>query len=242
MTALPAAGKERTLITMLKDHAIIFDLDGTLLDTLADLTASVNAAMAACGLPPHSRDEVRNFVGNGVMRLIERCVEGGQENPQFKKAYGAFRLHYASHCQEHTAPYEGIIQMLGKLRIQGVPVAVVSNKFDAAVKKLCDAYFSGLVPVAIGEKDGINKKPAPDTVLAALKQLKMPVESAIYVGDSEVDIQTAHNAGTGLISVCWGFKTREFLTENGAVKIAETPGQLYDMLVETAAEMEKTGA
>lgn len=241
MTALPAAGKERTLITMLKDHAIIFDLDGTLLDTLDDLTASVNAAMAACGLPPHSRDEVRNFVGNGVMRLIERCVEGGQENPQFKKAYGAFRLHYASHCQEHTAPYEGIIQMLGKLRIQGVPVAVVSNKFDAAVKKLCDAYFSGLVPVAIGEKDGINKKPAPDTVLAALKQLKMPVESAIYVGDSEVDIQTAHNAGTGLISVCWGFKTREFLTENGAVKIAETPGQLYDMLVETAAEMEKTG-
>lgn len=226
---------------MLKDHAIIFDLDGTLLDTLDDLTASVNAAMAACGLPPHSRDEVRNFVGNGVMRLIERCVEGGQENPQFKKAYGAFRLHYASHCQEHTAPYEGIIQMLGKLRIQGVPVAVVSNKFDAAVKKLCDAYFSGLVPVAIGEKDGINKKPAPDTVLAALKQLKMPVESAIYVGDSEVDIQTAHNAGTGLISVCWGFKTREFLTENGAVKIAETPGQLYDMLVETAAEMEKTG-
>lgn len=242
MTALPAAGKERTLITMLKDHAIIFDLDGTLLDTLDDLTASVNAAMAACGLPPHSRDEVRNFVGNGVMRLIERCVEGGQENPQFKKAYGAFRLHYASHCQEHTAPYEGIIQMLGKLRIQGVPVAVVSNKFDAAVKKLCDAYFSGLVPVAIGEKDGINKKPAPDTVLAALKQLKMPVESAIYVGDSEVDIQTAHNAGTGLISVCWGFKTREFLTENGAGKIAETPGQLYDMLVETAAEMEKTGA
>lgn len=227
---------------MLKDHAIIFDLDGTLLDTLDDLTASVNAAMAACGLPLHSRDEVRNFVGNGVMRLIERCVEGGQENPQFKKAYGAFRLHYASHCQEHTAPYEGIIQMLGKLRIQGVPVAVVSNKFDAAVKKLCDAYFSGLVPVAIGEKDGINKKPAPDTVLAALKQLKMPVESAIYVGDSEVDIQTAHNAGTGLISVCWGFKTREFLTENGAVKIAETPGQLYDMLVETAAEMEKTGA
>lgn len=227
---------------MLKDHAIIFDLDGTLLDTLDDLTASVNAAMAACGLPPHSRDEVRNFVGNGVMRLIERCVEGGQENPQFKKAYGAFRLHYASHCQEHTAPYEGIIQMLGKLRIQGVPVAVVSNKFDAAVKKLCDAYFSGLVPVAIGEKDGVNKKPAPDTVLAALKQLKMPVESAIYVGDSEVDIQTAHNAGTGLISVCWGFKTREFLTENGAVKIAETPGQLYDMLVETAAEMEKTGA
>lgn len=227
---------------MLKDHAIIFDLDGTLLDTLDDLTASVNAAMAACGLPPHSRDEVRNFVGNGVMRLIERCVEGGQENPQFKKAYGAFRLHYASHCQEHTAPYEGIIQMLGKLRIQGVPVAVVSNKFDAAVKKLCDAYFSGLVPVAIGEKDGVNKKPAPDTVLAALKQLKMPVESAIYVGDSEVDIQTAHNAGTGLISVCWGFKTREFLTENGAVKIAETPGQLYDMLAETAAEMEKTGA
>ena len=227
---------------MLKDHAIIFDLDGTLLDTLDDLTASVNAAMAACGLPPHSRDEVRNFVGNGVMRLIERCVEGGQENPQFKKAYGAFRLHYPGHCQEHTAPYEGIIQMLGKLRIQGVPVAVVSNKFDAAVKKLCDAYFSGLVPVAIGEKDGINKKPAPDTVLAALKQLKMPVESAIYVGDSEVDIQTAHNAGTGLISVCWGFKTREFLTENGAVKIAETPGQLYDMLVETAAEMEKTGA
>ena len=227
---------------MLKDHAIIFDLDGTLLDTLDDLTTSVNAAMSACGLPPHSREEVRNFVGNGVMLLIERCLEGGQQNPQFKKAYGAFRLHYAAHCQAHTAPYDGIIQLLGKLRIQGVPVAVVSNKFDAAVKKLCDAYFNGLVLVAICEKDGINKKPAPDTVLAALKQLKMPVESAIYVGDSEVDIQTAKNAGTGMVSVCWGFKNRDFLIENGAGKIAQTPDQLYQMLVETADEMEKAGA
>ena len=227
---------------MLKDHAIIFDLDGTLLDTLDDLTTSVNAAMSACGLPPHSREEVRNFVGNGVMLLIERCLEGGQQNPQFKKAYGAFRLHYAAHCQAHTAPYDGIIQLLGKLRIQGVPVAVVSNKFDAAVKKLCDAYFNGLVLVAIGEKDGINKKRAPDTVLAALKQLKMSVESAIYVGDPEVDIQTAKNAGTGMVSVCWGFKNRDFLIENGAGKIAQTPDQLYQMLVETADEMEKAGA
>ncbi len=217
---------------MLKDHAVIFDLDGTLLNTLEDLTASVNAAMKSCGFPARTADEVRGFVGNGVMKLIERSVPDGMENPQFKKAYGAFRMHYAAHCQVKTEPYDGIIQLLGKLRISGVPVAVVSNKFDAAVKKLCDHYFAGLIPVAIGERDGVNKKPAPDTVLTALKELKMPAETAIYVGDSEVDIETAHNAGTGLISVCWGFKDREFLREHGAEKIAENADELYRMLVE----------
>ena len=203
---------------MLKEHAVIFDLDGTLLNTLDDLTASVNAAMKAAGLKPHSREEVRQYVGNGVMKLIERCVPDGKENPQFKKAYGAFRIHYAAHCRDKTAPYDGIIQLLGRLRAQGVPVAVVSNKFDAAVKKLCDAYFAGLIPVVIGEKDGVRPKPAPDTVLEA------------YVGDSEVDIETAKNAGTEQISVCWGFKSREFLEEHGAKRIVENADELYQLL------------
>ena len=217
---------------MLKDHAIIFDLDGTLLNTLDDLTNSVNAAMKTCGLPLRTREEVRQFVGNGVRKLIERAVPDGLQNPKFTKAYMAFRTHYAHHCEEQTAPYDRIIQLLGKLRISGVPVAVVSNKFDAAVKKLCDNYFSGLIPVAIGECEGVNKKPAPDTVMAALKQLKMPAETAIYIGDSEVDIETAHNAGTGLISVSWGFKDRDFLLEHGAENIADSADELYKMLVE----------
>ena len=215
---------------MLKEHAVIFDLDGTLLNTLDDLTASVNAAMKAAGLKPHSREEVRQYVGNGVMKLIERCVPDGKENPQFKKAYGAFRIHYAAHCRDKTAPYDGIIQLLGRLRAQGVPVAVVSNKFDAAVKKLCDAYFAGLIPVVIGEKDGVRPKPAPDTVLEALQALGMTPEKAIYVGDSEVDIETAKNAGTEQISVCWGFKSREFLEEHGAKRIVENADELYQLL------------
>ena len=217
---------------MLKNHAIIFDLDGTLLNTLDDLTASVNAAMKSCGMPVRTKEEVRQFVGNGVMKLIERCVPDGMDNPQFKKAYSAFRIHYASHCQQKTVPYDGIIQLLGKLRIAGVPVAVVSNKFDAAVKKLCDHYFAGLIPVVIGEREGVNKKPAPDTVLTALSELHMPVETAIYVGDSEVDIETAHNAGTGLVSVSWGFKDKDFLIEHGAGAIADNADELYRILTE----------
>ncbi len=219
---------------MLKEHAVIFDLDGTLLNTLDDLTASVNAAMKAAGLKNRSREEVRSFVGNGVMKLIERCVPDGQANPAFKRAYGTFRMHYAAHCRDKTAPYDGIIQLLGRLRAQGVPVAVVSNKFDAAVKKLCDAYFPGLIPVVIGEKDGVRPKPAPDTVLTALKQLKMPAETAIYVGDSEVDIETAHNAGTQQVSVCWGFKDRAFLEAHGAARIVETAEELYETLEKMA--------
>ena len=164
------------------------------------------------------------------MKLIERCVPDGKENPQFKKAYGAFRIHYAAHCRDKTAPYDGIIQLLGRLRAQGVPVAVVSNKFDAAVKKLCDAYFAGLIPVVIGEKDGVRPKPAPDTVLEALRALGMTPEKAIYVGDSEVDIETAKNAGTEQISVCWGFKSREFLEEHGAKRIVENADELYQLL------------
>ncbi len=215
---------------MLKEHAIIFDLDGTLLNTLDDLHTSVNAAMKACGLPLRTREEVRGFVGNGVMKLIERCVPDGQANPMFKKAYGAFRIHYAAHCQTKTAPYPGIMQLLGRLRIQNVPVAVVSNKFDAAAKKLCDAYFGGLIPVVIGERDGIRKKPAPDTVLQALSELHMPAKGAIYVGDSEVDLETAQNAGTEIVLVSWGFKGRAFLEKHGAKRIVDSVDQLYHIL------------
>ena len=226
---------------MLKEHAIIFDLDGTLLNTLDDLTTSVNAAMKAAGLKNRTREEVRQFVGNGFMKLIERCVPDGQENPQFKKAYGTFRMHYAAHCREKTAPYDGIIQLLGRLRAQGVPVAVVSNKFDAAVKKLCDAYFPGLIPVVIGERDGVRPKPAPDTVLSALKQLHMTPEKAIYIGDSEVDIETAKNAGTEQISVCWGFKDRAFLEEHGAKRIVENTDELYQTLEKMTFASEDEG-
>lgn len=215
---------------MLKEHAVIFDLDGTLLNTLDDLTASVNAAMKAAGLKPHSREEVRQYVGNGVMKLIERCVPDGKENPQFKKAYGAFRMHYAAHCRDKTAPYDGIIQLLGRLRAQGVPVAVVSNKFDSGGQKALRRLFCRAYPGGHRRKGRRPPETRPDTVLEALRALGMTPEKAIYVGDSEVDIETAKNAGTEQISVCWGFKSREFLEEHGAKRIVENADELYQLL------------
>ena len=195
---------------MLKNHAIIFDLDGTLLNTLDDLTASVNAAMKSCGMPVRTKEEVRQFVGNGVMKLIERCVPDGMDNPQFKKAYGAFRIHYASHCQQKTVPYDGIIQLLGKLRIAGVPVAVVSNKFDAAVKKVAERYYPGLFDVAVGESKVTPRKPDPTGLLKAISDLGSVPERTVFVGDTHTDLETARNAGVRCIILSWGYERGDF--------------------------------
>jgi len=211
--------------------AVVFDLDGTLLDTLDDLFGSVNAALAAHSLPLRTKEEVRAFVGNGVAKLIERCLPGGIDHPQFSSVLSAFKSHYAAHCELHTAPYPGVIELLEKLQAEQIPTAVVSNKFDAAVKQLCAHYFGSLIPIAIGEKEGVRKKPAPDTVLEALREMGVAPCHAIYVGDSEVDIQTAKNAGLPCISVDWGFKDRAFLCQNGADKIVSDPASLYDMIV-----------
>ena len=206
----------------------IFDLDGTLLDTLGDLAASVNYAMRTHGMPEHSVDEVCRFVGNGVRRLMERAVPGGAAHPAFEAAFATFRRHYMEHSLDTTRPYEGIPEMLQELKRRGKHTAVVSNKFDAATKELCRHFFPDTINVAVGEHEaeGIRKKPAPDTVLQALSQLGVGQEGAVYVGDSDVDIQTARNSGLPCISVLWGFRDREFLLAHGAETFVSQPSEL----------------
>ena len=206
--------------------AYIFDLDGTLLDTLVDLAASCNYALDSCGMPVRSIDEVRRFVGNGVRMLMVRAVPNGEENPAFEQALELFRKHYLVHGQDHTAPYPGVVDMLVRLRSQGLKIAVVSNKFDAATKQLCDYYFPNLVDVAIGEREGICRKPAPDTVHEAMKQLGITHQEAIYVGDSDTDILTAKNACLPCVSVTWGFRDRQFLLDHGATTLISSPEEL----------------
>lgn len=206
----------------------IFDLDGTLLDTLGDLAASVNYALRTHGMPEHSVDDVRRFVGNGVRLLMERAVPDGAQNPQFDEAFATFRDYYMQHSLDTTQPYAGIPETLAALRTQGCRIAVVSNKMMAATQELCRHFFPDTVEVAIGEHEaeGICKKPAPDTVYAALRELGVGKEGAVYVGDSDVDIQTAHNAGLPCISVLWGFRDRDFLMQHGAETFVSAPREL----------------
>ena len=205
----------------------IFDLDGTLLDTLGDLASSVNYALAAYGLPLRSVDEVRCFVGNGVRRLMERAVPEGACNPLFNAAFNAFREHYLVHSLDTTRPYDGIPEMLAGLKRRGCRLGVVSNKFMAATQELCRHFFPDTIEVAIGENEaaGIRRKPAPDTVNEVLRLLG-GVGEAVYVGDSEVDLATARNAALPCISVLWGFRSREFLADHGATTFVASPCEL----------------
>lgn len=195
---------------------IIFDLDGTLLNTLEDLTDSVNYAMEKFGFPVHTIEEIRSFVGNGAPKLIERSIPQGTENPSYEAVLAAFKEHYAAHCEDKTKPYEGVMELLAQLKEKGYRMAVVSNKFDGAVKRLCKKYFGSYLETAIGESADVKRKPAPDTVYRALHELSCDGSRAVYVGDSEVDIQTAKNASLPCISVTWGFRTEEQLKAAGA--------------------------
>ena len=215
---------------------VLFDLDGTLLDTLEDLYQSVNAALAACGFPERTRMEVRSFVGNGVRNLMVRSVPDGEENPKFEECFQTFREHYAVHLNDHTAPYAGIMELLAELKEKGIPTAVVSNKSDAAVKELCRETFRDLVPLAIGESERVKKKPAPDTVIEAAAGIGVPLKDCVYVGDSEVDLATAENAGIPCISVSWGFRDKELLESLGAKTLLDTVPELRDCLLDMATK------
>ena len=206
----------------------IFDLDGTLLDTLGDLAASVNFALRTHGMPEHSLDDVRRFVGNGVRKLMERAVPDGADNPLFDEAFATFRQHYMAHSLDTTRPYEGIPEALEALKANGCHLAVVSNKMMAATVELCRHFFPDTIEVAIGEHEaeGIRKKPAPDTVFAALRELGVEKDRAVYVGDSDVDVQTAANSGLPCISVLWGFRDRDFLIQHGAKTFISAPSEL----------------
>ena len=207
--------------------AYIFDLDGTLLDTLRDLAASTNHAMRTYHLPEHSIDEVRRFVGNGVSKLIERAVPDGKANPLFAPALDTFREHYLIHQCDTTKPYPGIMPLLRRLKEAGKATAVVSNKFDAATKALCQRFFGPLIDVAIGESEQVARKPAPDTVIEALRLLGISSQRAVYVGDSEVDLATAANCAMPCISVLWGFRDRDCLVAHGAKVFATQPADIF---------------
>ena len=209
----------------------IFDLDGTLLDTLQDLANSVNYALRQHAMPEHSLDDIRRFVGNGVRLLMERAVPDGAGNPQFEAAFATFRQYYMEHSLDTTRPYDGIPELLRALKQRGCRLAVVSNKMMAATQELCVHFFPE-IEVAIGEHEaeGIRKKPAPDTVCEALRQLGCDKQGAVYVGDSDVDIMTARNSGLPCVSVLWGFRDRDFLTAHGATTFVSHPSELLGLL------------
>lgn len=217
----------------MKYHTAIFDLDGTLLNTLQDLADSTNYALALHHMPARTVEEVRRFVGNGVGLLIHRAVPEGTEEALEKQVLDDFRAHYLVNMEHRTAPYPGVLELLDQLRAAGIHTAVVSNKFDGAVKGLCQAYFGDRVEVAIGESQGVARKPAPDTVFRALAELGAQAEGSVYIGDSDVDIQTAKHAGLPCISVSWGFRDEAFLNEHGATTIVATREALAELLLHT---------
>lgn len=215
---------------MRRYDTVIFDLDGTLLDTLGDLADSTNFALEHNGFPVRTRSEVRAFVGNGVGNLIKRAVPDGTPQEMVERCLADFRAYYLSHMQNRTAPYPGITGLLNELQQQGYRLAVVSNKFDGAVKALCGTYFGSLLPVALGERPGLPKKPAPDLVFRCMERLGAAPDRTVYVGDSDVDLQTAQNASLPCLSVSWGFRDAAFLLEHGAREIVATPEELLRAL------------
>jgi len=204
----------------------IFDLDGTLLDTLSDLREATNYALRRNGMPERTIEEVRCFVGNGVRLLIERAVAENATAEQTDRVFEDFRQYYLVHSMDTTAPYDGIIPMLAELSRRGKRMAVVSNKLHEATNELVSHFFGQYISVAIGESKGVRRKPAPDTVEEALRCLGVDKENAVYVGDSDVDFMTARNSGLPCISVLWGFRDRDFLASIGADRFIEKPEEL----------------
>ena len=210
--------------------AVIWDLDGTLLNTLDDLAASVNAALAMNGMPLRSTEEVRAFVGNGIRNLMIRAVPGGEANPAFDKALEDFIRHYGAHSRDRTRPYDGILETLDRLSAEGVKHAIVSNKIDFAVKALSRAYFGERMCAAIGDDPSRAKKPAPDSVFAAMREMGVTAQETVYVGDSDVDVLTARNAGVPCVAVLWGFRDEACLRAAGAERLARTPDELREII------------
>lgn len=214
----------------MKYDLVIFDLDGTILDTLEDLTDSVNYALAEYGYPMRTIEEVQSFVGNGLFMLMRKAIAPETKEEIIKEALAKQKAYYKIHCAEKTKPYEGMIELLNKLKSTGCKLAVVSNKADYAVQILCEQYFAGIFDIAVGEKENVRKKPAPDAVNAVMEQMQIKKENAVYIGDSEVDIETAKNAGLQAVLVSWGFRTKEFLEEQGAEVIVTTIDDLERVL------------
>lgn len=211
-------------------RAIVFDLDGTLLNTLEDLAAATNWALRSNGMPERTLDEVRRFVGNGVRRLMEQAVPEGTDEARFAAVFDDFKRYYVAHCQDKTCLYDGIPEMLHALKARGYQLAIVSNKLQAGVDELYDRYFRDTVEVAVGERPAMQRKPAPDMVLTALQAMGVEASEAVYVGDSDVDLATARNSCLPCVSVLWGFRDKSFLEAHGATCLIERPDQLLSLL------------
>ena len=212
-------------------RAAIFDMDGTILDTLEDLYESVNASLRWAGCPERSREEVRHFVGNGAWMLIRRAVPREMPDVDARRVLEWYRPYYEEHAQIKTAPYPGIPEALETLRAAGCRLAVVSNKPDGATRKLAEHYFPGAFDAVIGAREGVAVKPAPDALLDAMDRMGVRAAETVYVGDSEVDIATARNAGLPCISVAWGFREEDFLRRNGASFFARSPEELIEAVL-----------
>lgn len=210
--------------------AVIFDLDGTLLNTLEDLAASVNFALADAGLPGRTLEEVRKFIGNGVLMLITRSVAPITEEAVIHSVHQCFIKHYKENCENHTKPYDGISELLTMLQSHNIPTAIVSNKADFAVKKLAKQYFPDKITLAIGDREGIPRKPDPSSLLEAVHLLNC--RRPLYVGDSDVDVMTAMNAKVEGIFITWGFRSREELAAAGATRFADSALELADMILQ----------
>ena len=215
----------------MKYHTILFDLDGTLLNTLEDLTDAVNYVMDAYDFPEHSIEDVRCFVGNGIRVLMQRAIPEGEENPRFDEAFELFKRYYLAHNKVKTRPYDGIMELLGELKRRGVPMAIVSNKNQPTVEALCEEEFQGLISVAVGDGEGRARKPAPDGPMEAIRRLGISgTDGVLYVGDSEVDAQTAENAGLGCVLVTWGFRTRQEMAPYAAFPFIDRPEELLEFV------------
>ena len=215
---------------MRRFDTVLFDLDGTLLDTLEDILAAANYTLREMGYPERTLAEMRRFVGNGAEMQVRRAFGAGADEALIQKALVQYKAYYAAHCQGKTRPYDGVLELLAELKRRGYRLAMVSNKPDEAVRPLAAQYFGGLMDAAMGETAARRRKPAPDMVNDALAALGADRTRAVYVGDSEVDIETARNAGLPCISVCWGFRDREQLAEAGATEIAATAPELLALL------------
>lgn len=210
--------------------AIIFDLDGTLLDTLQDLAQSVNYALDKFGLPQRSLEEIRNFVGNGIGKLIERSVPAGSNKLIFEQVFSTFKAHYAIHSMDNTRCYDGINELMDELYSRGYKIAIASNKINSAVQELNHCFFEKYSIYAVGECENLKRKPSPDLLLHCMNQLQCSADEVVYVGDSEVDVETSRNAGVPIVAVTWGFRKADYLNAIHPDYLIRKPSELLDIL------------
>ena len=215
----------------MKYKAVIFDMDGTILNTLEDLKNATNYSLRQFGMPERSLEEVRMFVGNGIRKLVERAVPAGTSEEKIAQILDVFLEYYEIHSADNTSPYPGILELVEKLKKSGIKTAVSTNKADVPAQELGREYFNGIFDLIVGQQDGLKVKPAPDSVNKILSILDIQKKDAIYIGDSDVDVQTAKNSGLDFIGVSWGFRGREFLEKNGAKNIVDNANEILDLVI-----------